>query len=691
MPDLALMPNANSNAQVTRFVPRSELDIVEKQKNDAIQASIVSLKLENNLSSEIMQKWSRAKTAKLKIEQVMLNSLRAIDGEYSPEKLAALQAAGSPEIFRMLTAQKCRELKTKILEIYLFSGKETWTALPSPIPDLPPAIIDKIKETASKIIFDAVDIYQKQMQIPVFNDDFQKTLEDYQSELRHEVELKIEEEAESAAVKMTNKIRDQLLDCKWEDTFKEIIDDFVKYPACFIESPRIIKRKVSAWIIVNGRYEMSVKDVTSINIRRISPFDVYPEPDSTGINDGYLFIKERISASELAKFIGVPGGDDIAIRKILNTYSKGGIRDWSSIDAERAKLENKTDTSITESDKLEVLRFFGNIKGDLLLEQGMSEDDIPDGDKEYLVEIWTINGEKIKAILNFDKLGNKPIFMTSWEPQTGAFWGKGPPDMIADIQEECNSYKRILVYNSAMASGPLQEINIDRLEPGEDCETRPWKKYLVNSKQMLEAPAVRFTNIPLIARDILFLYERAKAEADEVLGILSFPGAKIGRAAETSSGLSMVMTDSAKGIKYSASNIDDLVSGVIKSIYNFNMIYDLDESIKGDLVIDVNGVGSVIAKEQLAVRRNEFLNTVLQNPLAVKVIGLQTTKKVLSEQARTLDMQAIADMIEEYEISETNSLDEQTPGGSARSAQTLDVSGNSAGGRSTNLFSGARA
>ena len=153
----------------------------------------------------------------------------------------------------------------------------------------------------------------------------------------------------------------------------------------------------------------------------------------------------------------------------------------------------------------------------------------------------------------------------------------------------------------------------------------------------------------------------------------------------------MVMTDSAKGIKYSASNIDDLVSNIIKSIYNFNMIYVLDESIKGDLVIDVNGVGSVIAKEQLAIRRNEFLNTVLQNPLAVKVIGLQTTKKVLSEQARTLDMQAIADMIEDYEIQETNSLDEQTQGGSARSAQTLDISGNQAGGKSTNLFSGARA
>ncbi|MCR4293639.1 MAG: hypothetical protein NUV76_12270 [Candidatus Kuenenia sp.] len=691
MPDLALMPNANSNAQVTRFIPRSELDIAEKQKNDAIQASIVSLKLENDLSSEIIRKWNRAKTAKLKIEQVMLNSLRAIDGEYSPDKLAALQAAGSPEIFRMLTTQKCRELKTKILEIYLFSGKETWTASPSPIPDLPPTIIDKIKETASRIIFNAVDVYQQQMGIPVFNDDFQNTLGDYQAELRHEVELKIEEEAEISAMKMTRKIKDQLLDCKWEATFKEIIDDFVKYPACFIESPRIIKRKVSAWIVVNGRYEMSVKDVTSIDIRRISPFDVYPEPDSTGINNGYLFIKERISTSELAEFIGVPGWDDIAIRKILNIYSKGGIRDWSSIDAERAKLENKTDISVIESDKLEVLRFFGNIKGDLLLEQGMSEDDIPDDDKEYPVEIWTINGEKIKAILNFNKLGKKPIVMTSWEPQTGAFWGKGPPEMIADIQEECNSYKRILVYNSAMASGPLQEINIDRLEIGEDCETRPWKKYLVNSKQMLEAPAVRFTNVPLVVKEILILYERAKAEADEVLGILSFPGAKLGRAAETSSGLSMVMTDSAKGIKYSASNIDDLVSNVIKGIYNFNMIYDSDELIKGDLVIDVNGVGSVIAKEQLAIRRNEFLNTVLQNPLAVKVIGLQTTKKVLSEQARTLDMQAIADMIEEYEIQETNPLDEQTRGGSARSAQTLDVSGLPAGGKNTNLFSGARA
>ena len=282
--------------------------------------------------------------------------------------------------------------------------------------------------------------------------------------------------------------------------------------------------------------------------------------------------------------------------------------------------------------------------------------------------------------------------MTSWEPQAGTFWGKGPPKMIEDIQDTCNSLLRAMIYNTSMASGPLVEKNIDRLENVDDSKAHPWKEYLVNSKQMLEAPVVRFTNVPLVIGGILVLYEKLKAEADDVLGIISFPGTRMGRAIETASGLSMVLTDSAKGTKYSASNIDELVENVIKGIYNFNMLYDPDESIKGDSVVEVYGIGSVIAKEQLAVRRNEFMNTVFQNPLAVKVIGLQTAKKVLGEQARTLDMNEIADLIEEYQIPESIQNEEIRSGsGSARLPQTLDASGNTAGGKNTNLFAGAGA
>lgn len=650
----------------------------------------ISIKPENNLISEINRKWQRAKRGKQKIEQVMLNSMRNIDGEYSPEKLSALRSAGSPEIFRMLTAQKMRELKIKILEIYLFSGKDTWTLSPTPIPELPSDITNKIREKAREITVNAAKVYQQQHQTNVNYDDYQQVLKDYETELNELVEQKINEVAATSALKMKTKIKDQLVDANWNTIFKDVVDDFVKYPNCFVECPRIVKKKTASWVVTEeGRYDISFEDKLCINIRRISPLDVYPEPDSTGINNGYLFIREKITPEELSDFIGAPGWNDDAIRNVLKTWPRGGNGENTIIDNERNKLENKNDLSVFDSEKLEVLRYLGNISGELLSQQGI---DVPDVSKQYAVDIWTISGEVVKSILSTDRLGIKPIHTTSWEPQAGSFWGKGAAELISDIQEECNTYKRTIVYNTNMASGPQVEMNIDRLDPSEDGEITPWGRYLVTSKQMMEAPAIRFTDVPLVVEQISRLYDKAKNEADEILGIVSFPGARLGRAAETASGMSMVMTDAAKGTKYSAASIDDLVSGVIASIYHHNMLYDDDESIKGDMVPEINGVGSVVTKEQLSIRRSEFLNQVLSNPLAVNIIGLETTKKVLSEQARTLDMPNIADMIEKYQI--PNQVQANMSGqtsnsiGNGKSPQTLDVAGNPDGGTDTNLFKG---
>lgn len=677
---------------IISYSGNSMLMEMERKKKEALEATNVNIKPRDELTTHVLGRWDRAKRAKQRIEQTMMDALRSVNGEYPLDKLQAIREAGTSEIYMMLTAQKSRDAKAWILDVYQSSGDRPWSIDPTPVPDLPPNIKQKIQEHVVELMDKAVEIYYQQTGVPVSMEEFNKVVVSHQEEMIDKVKTRITEKARKSAEKMTAKIDDQLSECQWQRQFRNIIDDLVKYPSAIMKVPVLRRKKTLDWGILEGKWEPDVKDAISIDIERVSPFDIYPAPDAEDIEDGYLFERHRLTKFELTQFIGVPGWNEEALRDVLETYKVGGLRDWLTTDAERAKLEQKNDTAILESEKIDALQFWGNIQGRLLKEWGMKAKDIPDDDMEYPVEIWVVNSQVVKSILNPDKLGRKPYFKISWEAQAGAFWGKSIPDIIADLQEACNQHARAIINNTAYASGPISEIDIDRLEDPTDTQIRPMREYLLNTRQYKEGYVVRFTNIPFIANQLITIYNKFKQDMDEVLGLIA-PGTRPGKAIDTAAGFSMARTDASRGIKYVVISVDEMVGEMIRRIYDFNMIYDEDESIKGDLRIKAKGASSFVAKEQLAVRRNEFLQTTM-NPIDSQIIGPAIRKDILREQAKTLDLPKIAEMLAESELPMTDGTPQLMPrGGQAPppSPTTLNAAGQPAGGMEQNIFQGARA
>ena len=75
----------------------------------------------------------------------------------------------------------------------------------------------------------------------------------------------------------------------------------------------------------------------------------------------------------------------------------------------------------------------------------------------------------------------------------------------------------------------------------------------------------------------------------------------------------------------------------IRRQFNWNMAYDPDESIKGDVQIMPRGALGHIIKEQISARRMEFLN-VTNNPVDNELMGLEFRRDVLKETAKSLDV-----------------------------------------------------
>jgi hypothetical protein len=72
-------------------------------------------------------------------------------------------------------------------------------------------------------------------------------------------------------------------------------------------------------------------------------------------------------------------------------------------------------------------------------------------------------------------------------------------------------------------------------------------------------------------------------------------------------------------------------------MYQFNMVRDPDQSIKGDLEVKARGSEALLAKEQQQIRRQELL-AATNNPIDYALMGPEGRATLLREAFRTTDL-----------------------------------------------------
>ena len=368
---------------------------------------------------------------------------------------------------------------------------------------------------------------------------------------------------------------------------------------------------------------------------------MYPEPGITNIDEGYMFQHHPLSRMELSELIGVPGYDEDAIRDLLDI---GNATSWVNEDVNLMKdeQERKYHAFDRPTEVYDALEFWGKISGKMLREWGMDEDEVPDESQEYDANVWVVGDYIIKAVLNYDPLGEKPYCKTSFIKTPGSFWGKGIPEVIEDLQNICNASARALVNNMGISSGPQVEVNLERIPPNEDItQMHPWKIWQVTNDPLgSSSPAVKFTQPEDNASTLVAVYEKFSSLADDHSGIPSYVSGDLNvhGAGRTASGLSMLMGSAGKGIRQVVMHIDaDLIKPVVNRQFIYNMRYDEDQSIKGDLQVIPRGAINLAVKETVNVRRVEFLNATA-NEFDMQIIGKDGRAALLREVAKSLQM-----------------------------------------------------
>jgi len=171
--------------------------------------------------------------------------------------------------------------------------------------------------------------------------------------------------------------------------------------------------------------------------------------------------------------------------------------------------------------------------------------------------------------------------------------------------------------------------------PGQDLTLYPGKVF----RRQGGAPgqAIFGTKFPNVSSENMMLFDKARQLADESTGMPSFAHGQTGVSGvgRTASGISMLMSAASGNIKTIIKNVDDyLLRPLGEGFFRFNMQFDFDPEIKGDLEVKARGTESLMANEVRSQRLMQFLQ-IASNPALAPFAKFQY---VISEIAKSMDL-----------------------------------------------------
>jgi hypothetical protein len=371
-----------------------------------------------------------------------------------------------------------------------------------------------------------------------------------------------------------------------------------------MKGPFAVDKEYPRWD-EDGNYDPIFKTIPQCD--EVSIWNFYPDPDASNMDDvEYVVERHKMSRSQLRALKNRPFFRDNAIDMALQ-YGENYEREWW----EQVMLD---DDQQTKAERFEVLEFWGFVDTEILEDYSV---DIPKelkDEDQVSVNIWVCNGQVIRLVMNPFTPQIIPYYAVPYEVNPYSFFGVGVAENMDDTQTLMNGFMRMSVDNAALSGNLLIEVDETSLVPGQDMSIYPGKVF----RRQGGAPgqAIFGTKFPNVSNENMQMFDKARQLADESTGFPSFAHGQTGVSGvgRTASGISMLMSAANGSIRTVIKNVDDYLLGPIgRAFYAFNMQFDFDPEIKGDLEVKAQGTSSLMANEVRSQRLMQFLG-VVQNP-----------------------------------------------------------------------------
>tara|TARA_R110002012_G_scaffold76669_6_gene193764 strand:+ start:3727 stop:5829 length:2103 start_codon:yes stop_codon:yes gene_type:complete len=596
-------------------------DVEEEEYSDPKAGQIVGF---------VTERYNRAENARETEEHRWIQAYRNYRGIYGPD--VQFTSSEKSQVFVKIT-------KTKVLAAYgqiadvLFGGNKF------PLSIDPTRLPDGVEEVAS-FETNPEQIKAKEAMLDLLPGETYPEFRERLAGLKDNLEPVIDKlepgyaktptspqffPAEVAAKKMEKKIHDQLEESHAKKHLRAAAFESALFGTGIMKGPFAVDKEYPNWD-ENGEYSPVFKTIPQTT--SVSIWNFYPDPDAATMEEAeYIIERHKMSRSQVRALKNRPYFRKNAINNALSlgeSYTKEWWEQAMEDDAQEAK-----------SERFEVLEFWGFVDTDILQEQDIEIPKELEDIEQLSVNVWVCNGQVLRLVMNPFTPAYIPYFAAPYEMNPYSIFGVGIAENMDDTQTLMNGFMRMAVDNAALSGNLLIEVDETNLVPGQDLSVYPGKIF----RRQGGAPgqAIFGTKFPNVSSENMMMFDKARVLADESTGFPSFAHGQTGVSGvgRTASGISMLMSAANGSIRNVVKNIDDyLLAPLGKAFFNFNMQFDFDPEIKGDLEIKARGTESLMANEVRSQRLMQFLQ-IGQNPTLAPFFRMDY---VVREIAKSMDL-----------------------------------------------------
>jgi len=594
----------------------------------------------NTIIGFVTDKFKRAEDYRYQDEQRWIRAYRNYRGLYGPD--VQFTEAEKSRVFIKVTKTKTLAAYGQIVDVLFANNKFPLSIEPT---ELPEGVVDDVH-------FDPLEpegMRQPEEETPYgFNGDgrdlpagaTQKSLLEKLGPLENKlepIEDKLKEgtgktptaiefnPAMVAAKKMQKKIHDQLEESGANKNLRSSAFEMALFGTGIMKGPFAVDKEYPNWND-EGEYDPVFKTVPQVN--HVSVWNFYPDPDANNMEEAqYVIERHKMSRSQLRSLKKRPYFRDKVIDEVIDAGENYTKEYWEDDLSDYAPEHGV--------DRFEVLEYWGTVDTAMLEEQ---EVEIPKELNEFdelQANVWICNGKILRLVLNPFKPAKIPYVAAPYELNPYSFFGVGIAENMDDTQTLMNGFMRMAVDNAVLSGNLIFEVDETNLVPGQDLSLYPGKIF----RRQGGAPgqALFGTKYPNVASENMMLFDKARQLSDESTGMPSFAHGQTGVSGvgRTASGISMLMNAASGSIKTVIKNVDDyLLRPLGEGLFRFNMQFDFDPEIKGDLEVKARGTESLMANEVRSQRLMQFLG-VASNPALAPFAKFQY---VIREIAKSLDL-----------------------------------------------------
>lgn len=599
-------------------------DMDEDNYSDPLAGTVVGL---------VQDHYTKASTARENEEKRWVQAYRNYRGLYGPD--VQFTSTEKSRVFVKVTKTKVLAAYGQIVDVLFGNSKFPVTVDPTTLPE---GVADSVffesndDMRKAKEEFGAEDMQLRPGETVI---DLQERLSGSKSKLAPVMDLLEEGNGKTAteitihpamisAKKMEKKIHDQLEESNANKQLRVAAFECALFGTGVMKGPFAVDKEYPKY--EEGEYTPLIKTVPQTS--SVSIWNFYPDPDAANMDEAeYIIERHKMSRTQIRALKRRPFFRKNAIDTAVNmgeSYTKEWWEQAMEDDSNEAKAE-----------RYEVLEFWGNVDTEVLEGHDV---DIPDDLKDLdqvSVNIWICNGQVLRLVMNPFTPTLIPYYAVPYEVSPYSLFGIGIAENMDDTQTLMNGFMRMAVDNAALSGNMIIEVDETNLTPGQDLSVYPGKVF----RRQGGAPgqAIFGTKFPNVSNENMQMFDKARVLSDESTGFPSFAHGQTGVSGvgRTASGISMLMSAANGSIRNVVKNVDDYLLGpMAKAFFNFNMQFDYDEDIKGDLDVKARGTESLMANEVRSQRLMQFLQ-VVQNPVLAPFAKMDY---IIREIAKSMDL-----------------------------------------------------